>query len=125
LDSGADPRGDGCYGASVVLKSKPPLESSVEAYLIAKVKSLGGKSSKLVSPGERGQPDRLVKLPGVYAFLVELKRPGKVPTMAQLGKAEEWRKAGMVVRWADSKETVDAVLAMQRTAAVVEWRAAT
>lgn len=52
-------------------------ESTIEAYLRDRVKELGGKAYKFVSPGNDGVPDRLVCLPGGRAVFVELKAPGK------------------------------------------------
>ncbi|KFB68872.1 VRR-NUC domain-containing protein [Candidatus Accumulibacter vicinus] len=54
-----------------------PLESTVEIYLVRRVKALGGKVLKFVSPGNAGVADRLILLPkGVHAF-VETKRLGE------------------------------------------------
>lgn len=39
-------------------------EEYIEKKLIDKVKSLGGRAYKFISPGNAGVPDRLVVLPG-------------------------------------------------------------
>lgn len=52
-------------------------EKQVETRLRQRVKELGGKALKFVSPGCSGVPDRLVFLPGGKIILVELKAPGK------------------------------------------------
>lgn len=52
-------------------------EKQVESRLKVRVKELGGKALKFVSPGCSGVPDRLVFLPGGKLILVELKAPGK------------------------------------------------
>jgi len=40
------------------------IERDVEDYLVKRVKALGGECRKVVWPGRRGAPDRLVMLPG-------------------------------------------------------------
>ena len=49
------------------------LESNLEAYLIKRVRMLGGITIKL-APIIAGMPDRLVVLPGGGMFFVELKQ---------------------------------------------------
>jgi hypothetical protein len=49
----------------------------VETALRVDVESRGGLCLKVVFPGVRGAPDRLVLLPDVAPFMVELKKPGK------------------------------------------------
>lgn len=51
------------------------LEKEVEAYLVRRVKSMGGQCLKWVCPGNSGVPDRIVLLPGGRVCFVELKRP--------------------------------------------------
>lgn len=51
------------------------LEKEVEAYLVRRVKALGGQCLKWVSPGNSGVPDRIVLLPGGHVCFVELKQP--------------------------------------------------
>lgn len=52
------------------------LENEIEEKLRNKVKSLGGRAYKFVSPGNSGIPDRLVVLPGGKIGFAEIKRPG-------------------------------------------------
>ena len=59
------------------------LEKLVEAALVKRVKELGGKCEKFVSPGRRSVPDRIVTLPGGRIVFVECKAPGKKPTELQ------------------------------------------
>ena len=47
-------------------------ERDVERYLRERVKQLGGRAYKFVSPGNNGVPDRIVMLPGGKLFFVEL-----------------------------------------------------
>lgn len=87
-----------------------PLEAAVEAHLTRRVRALGGDTRKLVFPGRRGAPDRLVLLPGYHA-LVELKRPrGGVLAEHQAREHERLRAAGFEVVTLWSKEAVDAWL---------------
>jgi hypothetical protein len=88
-----------------------PLEVTVEAYLVERVKALGGMCIKFISPGRRGAPDRLVCLPG-HTIFVELKRPRG----GKLGKHQEryheaLRMAGQKLWVIWSKEGVDEFLA--------------
>lgn len=85
-------------------------ETTVESYLNRRVSALGGISAKHVSPGRAGDPDRLVKLPGVPAALLELKRPGAALRPLQAARAREWAAAGMLCGWASTRDEVDAFL---------------
>ena len=97
----------------MVLNVKPR-ESALEKYLIARVKDRGGKGCKFSVPGEAGHPDRLVKLPGQPAFLIELKRKGGLLAPLQRWRAYEWIRVGMEWRWASSKADVDLALSVPR-----------
>ena len=81
-------------------------EKDIEKYLVKRVKEIGGKAYKWVSPGNSGVPDRLVFYRGVVAS-VELKAPGKKPTPLQIAKHKELEKLGHTVLVIDSKEQVD------------------
>lgn len=50
------------------------LETEIEVDCCNRVESLGGLALKIVSPGRRGRPDRLMILPGPVIFFVEFKR---------------------------------------------------
>lgn len=84
-------------------------EKYIESYLREKIKEIGGKAYKWVSPGNAGVPDRLVCLRGKM-IPVELKAPGKKPTELQLKKHAELRKLGIEVRVIDTKKKVDEFL---------------
>lgn len=86
-------------------------EKNVESYLRIKVRNMGGKAYKFVSPGNAGVPDRLVVIPGVEMFFVELKATGGKPTVLQEQKIAELDRLGQTVFIADSKESVDKILA--------------
>lgn len=82
-------------------------ENVIEAYLRDRVKEIGGKAYKFVSPGNSGVPDRLVLLPVGRCIFVELKAPGKDPTLKQLLQHKKIGALGFKVSLIDSKEKVD------------------
>lgn len=82
-------------------------ENIIEAYLRDRIKAVGGKAYKFVSPGNSGVPDRLVLLPGGRSIFVELKAPGKEPTAKQLLQHNKLIILGFTVLIIDSKEKVD------------------
>ncbi|MDP4146945.1 MAG: VRR-NUC domain-containing protein [Bacillota bacterium] len=82
-------------------------ENIIEEYLRNKVKAIGGKAYKFVSPGNSGVPDRLVLLPGGRSIFVELKAPNNTPTAKQLLQHKKLRALGFTVLVIDSKEKVD------------------
>ena len=83
------------------------LERDIENALIRRVKQLGGKCEKFVSPGRRSVPDRLVTLDGGVIIFVELKAPGKKPTPKQAKDHQSRIALGCDVRVIDSLEEVD------------------
>lgn len=85
-------------------------ENVIESYLRDRVKQVGGKAYKFVSPGNAGVPDRLVLLSGGRTVFVELKAPGKKPTAIQLLQHKKLRNLGFKVLVIDSKEMVDEFL---------------
>ena len=84
------------------------LERTIENAFVRRVKSLGGKCEKFVSPGRRSVPDRLVTLPGNIIIFVELKAPGKKPTPLQEKDHAERCALGCDVRVIDSLDAVNA-----------------
>jgi hypothetical protein len=82
-------------------------ENAIEAYLRDRVKEIGGKAYKFVSPGNDGVPDRLVCLPGGRVIFVELKAPGKKPTELQVRQQSNLQRLGCWVMVLDSKMDVD------------------
>lgn len=82
-------------------------ENVIEGYLRDKVKAIGGRAYKFISPGNSGVPDRLVLIPGGRCIFVELKAPGKEPTPIQLMQHKKIRALGFIVLVIDSKEKVD------------------
>lgn len=86
------------------------LESKVEAYLVRRVKKLGGLCPKWVSPGFSGVPDRIVFLPGGRIIFVETKKPGEDARKLQKKVHEKLQKLGCDVRVIDTIDKVDAFI---------------
>ena len=84
-------------------------EKDVEAYLVRKVKELGGTAYKFVSPGHDGVPDRLVCLPGGLVWFVELKARGQKPRPLQQAEIGRLCNLGFRVSVAYNKSDVDAL----------------
>ncbi len=82
------------------------MERNIEAYLVKRVKALGGYAYKFVSPSNRGVADRLVVLPGVVWF-VEVKAEGGRLSPLQTLFIEQMKRLGqnVIVVW--NKEDVD------------------
>lgn len=86
------------------------LESAVEKRFVRKVKALGGKAYKFVSPNNRSVPDRVVVWPSYGVHFIELKQAGKNPTSAQWEKIEELSERNAVVLCIAGHEEVDLYL---------------
>jgi len=82
-------------------------EKDIEIFLRDEIKAIGGKAYKFVSPGNSGVPDRLVCLPGGRVAFVELKAPGKKPTVLQERQHNLLRNLGFYVQVIDSIPGVD------------------
>lgn len=61
-------------------------EARIEEWLNDKVRELGGRSYKFVSPGNPGVPDRIYIMPGGIVYFVELKTE-----IGRLAKIQEWQ----------------------------------
>lgn len=92
-------------------------ESDVEAYLVERVKALGGEIRKCVFLGHNGAPDRLVMLPNGRTLWAEVKAPGLAATFpsnaherAQAREHERLCAVGQQVFVVDSPEGIDEVL---------------
>ncbi|QCW21957.1 hypothetical protein JessAGP_027 [Caulobacter phage Jess A] len=93
-------------------------EAAVEAYLITRVKALGGEIRKAMWIGRRGAPDRFVMLLPTYCARqywwqgrnpwVECKALGEDLKDHQLREIERMRRFGETVLVLDSREAVDA-----------------
>ena len=98
-------------------------ESTIEKYLVKRVKELGGEVRKVAWVGRQGAPDRLVMLPhcgrygrnsSIKTFWVELKNPETIKTFpanaherAQAREHERMRKMGQHVVVLGAIEQVD------------------
>lgn len=81
-------------------------ESTIERYLVTRVRAAGGDAWK-VAPTTAGIPDRLVLLPGGKVLLVELKAPnGRLSRVQQVWHDRAEAK-GTHVYVLYSKEQVD------------------
>jgi len=64
-------------------------EAELERKLVDKVKKLGGRAFKFISPGNSGVPDRLIVLPGNKIAFAELKSPeNKSAKLSKLQKCQ-------------------------------------
>ena len=85
-------------------------EKAIEAYLVRRVKDLGGVCLKYSNPGVVGYPDRVVLLPDGFTVWVELKSKGKQPNKVQQLRIKQLRDMGHTVAVVESKAEVDLVL---------------
>lgn len=85
-------------------------ESEIEAYLVKRVRALGGECRKVQWTGRRGAPDRFVMLPDRPAFWVELKATGEKCSPAQKREHARMGELGQRVEVIDSPEEVDWML---------------
>ena len=84
-------------------------ERDIEKALVAAVKARGGEVRKVVWQGRKGAPDRVVMLPGALIW-VELKAPGKTPTLLQQREHAKMRRMGQRVIVVDSLEQIEGVV---------------
>ena len=82
-------------------------EQQIENRLRKRVKELGGKAVKFISPGLRGVPDRIVLLPGARIYFVELKRLGETLRPQQIKRRDELISLGFKHYEIDSYEAVE------------------
>ena len=84
------------------------MEKHIEAYLVKRVKEIGGIAYKFTSPAHRGVADRVVCLPNGVVWFVELKAPGgRLSPLQKVFEDDMARlKQRYVCLW--SKEQVDA-----------------
>jgi hypothetical protein len=98
-----------------VRKDKNPRESDIEAYLVEQVAAMGGVAEKFKSPQKAHVPDRIVSWPRTASYeaevhFVELKAPGKNPTVMQARDHERRLAMGHQVFVIDSYEGVDSYI---------------
>jgi len=86
-------------------------ETSIEGYLRARVKDVGGLCVKLNPAGLVGIPDRLVVLPGGRVLFVEVKKPrGGVIGRAQFVWRNRLIGLGVAHRFCFTREDVDEIV---------------
>ena len=85
-------------------------EKEIESYLRDRIRRIGGKAYKFVSPGNNGVPDRLVCLPGGRAVFVELKAPGKTLRPLQVRRKRQLEALGFSVYCIDSPDQIGEIL---------------
>lgn len=85
-------------------------EKDIEQYLVRRVKEIGGRAYKFVSPGNAGVPDRLVCLPGGHATFVEMKGPSGKLTALQEVQIRKLDKLGHTTFVLNSCEAVDSFI---------------
>lgn len=86
--------------------TRTELESSIEAYLVKRVRELGGMTNK-IAPTERGLPDRMVILPGCGVQLVELKAVGGRVSPLQRVWHDRAQEMGVTVYVIEGRAQVD------------------
>jgi hypothetical protein len=88
-------------------------ERDIEQYLVKRVKAMGGEVRKVKWIGRRNAPDRVVMVPysefkcNLSTFWIELKAPGKEPTITQQREHDRMRRMGQDVFVIDSLKGVD------------------
>lgn len=89
-------------------------EKKTERYLAERMKALGGRAAKFVSPGWAGVPDRVCMRGGKVVF-VELKSEGENPRALQRARHAELKKMGFAVYVCDTKASVDDMIGKEFT----------
>lgn len=86
------------------------LERQIEAYLVKRVKEVGGIAYKFVSPAHRGVADRVVCLPGGGVVFVELKTATGALSPLQEQFAKDMTRLGQNYIVLRSREEVEAFI---------------
>lgn len=89
------------------------LERQIEELLRREVGKRGGLCVKFISPGNSGVPDRLVLLPDIAPYFIELKAPGRKPRKLQVAMMRRIRDVNCLcgVAWLDSAEKIKGFMA--------------
>lgn len=85
-------------------------EREIEQYLVTRCRHVGVLCYKWVSPGHVGVPDRICFFPGGRVVFVEVKAPGRKPTVRQEREHARLREYGQKVVVVDSIERVEGLL---------------
>lgn len=86
------------------------LEKTIEAYLVKRMKEIGGECYKWSSPGNRGVPDRICIFPNGLVLFVEVKKPGQEPSKLQRLVGNQLIDLYQVWTWVSSKKAVDSLV---------------
>lgn len=78
-------------------------ENWVEEKINEHAEKTGWRVRKFVSPGRRGEADRMYTKKLRFKIL-EIKRPGEEPTKLQLKRLNEWAEDGFETAWVDNVE---------------------
>jgi hypothetical protein len=89
-------------------------ESTLERYFVQRVLAAGGETRKMVWPGRRHAPDRIVFWPKGISDLVELKAPGEKPRPGQVREHARLKKLGHGVHVFSTKREVDIYVSISR-----------
>ena len=89
-------------------------EKAIEAYLVRRVKEMGGLCLKYSNPNMAGYPDRLCVMPEGRTFWVELKSKGEKSRLLQLARMDSLKRRGNQVYTVSSREMVDVVLELYK-----------
>ena len=89
-------------------------EKAIEAYLVRRVKEMGGICLKYSNPNMAGYPDRLCVMPEGRTFWVELKSKGEKSRLLQLARMDSLKRRGNQVYTVSSREMVDVVLELYK-----------
>jgi hypothetical protein len=85
-------------------------ERDIEAYLVRRVRALGGELRKVRWVGRSGAPDRRVMLKHKAPFWIELKAPGKSISPHQLREHRRMQTLGEWIVTADSFQAIEDLL---------------
>lgn len=85
-------------------------ESKIEAYLVKRVKAMGGEVRKVAFIRRRGAPDRIVFFPFSVVIWIELKATGEKAKPHQVREHERMRRMGQRIEVVDSLERVEELL---------------
>lgn len=89
-------------------------ESSVEQFLFSEVALLDGHAFKFVSPGQNGVVDRIVVLPFLPVWFVELKAPSKTLESLQADHRAWLIARGQLWAMLDTKAKVASWIAQRK-----------
>lgn len=82
-------------------------EKTIEDYLCRRIREEFIGAEVLKFEARRGEPDRIILLPGGKTVFVEVKRPGKQPRPEQERALQRKRTLGFVALYANTKEKVE------------------